>query len=268
MPKEKLNKLQGWILEKCLIDLSIDFQKTMEFFGKKYTTNIKTILISELNKDKVEKIYYGNYRNEFDIKKMTDEYGHIWYVVNARKQDIITDREKKLILQNLRDLVRRGFLTRLKPSAKKEFLVSLLDQKKWGKKYGLTKKGYKKLGLTRSNKEAKKNEDTGFEEYQKKIEKMKKKKNSPYFRRVIYKVIEAIIEAIKDLTPREQKILSMRFGLENENTHTLEEVGKEFKVTGQRIRQIEVKALERIREHEKLKKLEKEIEEQVKKTVL
>ncbi len=62
-------------------------------------------------------------------------------------------------------------------------------------------------------------------------------------------------EILVDLTPREQKILSMRFGLEDGITHTLEEVGKEFGVTRERIRQIEAKALERIREHQKLKKL-------------
>ena len=58
-----------------------------------------------------------------------------------------------------------------------------------------------------------------------------------------------------DLTSREQKILSMRFGLENGIAHTLEEVGQEFGVTRERIRQIEAKSLERIREHRKLKKL-------------
>jgi len=62
-------------------------------------------------------------------------------------------------------------------------------------------------------------------------------------------------EVLVDLTPREQKILSMRFGLEDGITHTLEEVGKEFSVTRERIRQIEAKALERIREHKALKKL-------------
>ncbi len=62
-------------------------------------------------------------------------------------------------------------------------------------------------------------------------------------------------EILIDLTPREQKILSMRFGLEDGITHTLEEVGKEFGVTRERIRQIEAKALERIREHQALKKL-------------
>lgn len=67
---------------------------------------------------------------------------------------------------------------------------------------------------------------------------------------------EQIQEILKDLTPREQKILSMRFGLEDHITHTLEEVGKVFGVTRERIRQIEAKALEKIRDHKKAKKLE------------
>ncbi len=66
---------------------------------------------------------------------------------------------------------------------------------------------------------------------------------------------ERLGEILVDLTPREQKILSMRFGLDDEITHTLEEVGQEFGVTRERIRQIEAKSLERIREHQKLKKL-------------
>jgi len=56
---------------------------------------------------------------------------------------------------------------------------------------------------------------------------------------------------IKDLSAREQKILRMRFGLDDGITHTLEEVGKEFGVTRERIRQIEAKALEKIRKHDK-----------------
>ncbi|MBI2635586.1 MAG: sigma-70 family RNA polymerase sigma factor [Parcubacteria group bacterium] len=67
---------------------------------------------------------------------------------------------------------------------------------------------------------------------------------------------DQIKEIISDLSPREQKILKMRFGLEDGVTHTLEEVGNEFGVTRERIRQIEFKALEKIREHHNLKKLE------------
>jgi RNA polymerase primary sigma factor len=67
---------------------------------------------------------------------------------------------------------------------------------------------------------------------------------------------EQINDVLIELTDREQKILSMRFGLENSVTHTLEEVGKVFGVTRERIRQIEAKALERIKGHEKAKKLE------------
>jgi len=62
-------------------------------------------------------------------------------------------------------------------------------------------------------------------------------------------------EIIADLTLREQKILDMRFGLNDGVTHTLEEVGKVFSVTRERIRQIEAKALEKIRQHHKLGKL-------------
>jgi RNA polymerase primary sigma factor len=62
-------------------------------------------------------------------------------------------------------------------------------------------------------------------------------------------------EVISTLSPREQKILEMRFGLVDGIAHTLEEVGQEFDVTRERIRQIEAKALERIRRHEGLKKL-------------
>ncbi len=67
---------------------------------------------------------------------------------------------------------------------------------------------------------------------------------------------DQIKEIIDDLQPREQKILEMRFGLEDGVTHTLEEVGNEFGVTRERIRQIEFKALEKIRQHQNLKKLE------------
>jgi len=67
---------------------------------------------------------------------------------------------------------------------------------------------------------------------------------------------DRIKEILVDLTPREQKILMMRFGLEDGITHTLEEVGKEFGVTRERIRQIEAKSLIRIKIHEKSHTLE------------
>ncbi len=64
-----------------------------------------------------------------------------------------------------------------------------------------------------------------------------------------------INEALEGLTPREQKILKIRFGLDDGITHTLEEVGQEFGVTRERIRQIEAKALEKIRDQENSEKL-------------
>ena len=67
---------------------------------------------------------------------------------------------------------------------------------------------------------------------------------------------EQVLSIIGDLTPREQRILRMRFGLDDGITHTLEEVGKEFGVTRERIRQIEAKAIERMRGHGLVRKLE------------
>ncbi len=64
-----------------------------------------------------------------------------------------------------------------------------------------------------------------------------------------------VAEVLSELTPREQKILKIRFGLEDGVTHTLEEVGQEFGVTRERIRQIEAKALEKIRDHSGVSKL-------------
>lgn len=67
---------------------------------------------------------------------------------------------------------------------------------------------------------------------------------------------EQVGSIISDLTPREQRILRMRFGLDDGITHTLEEVGKEFGVTRERIRQIEAKAIEKMRSHGLARKLE------------
>jgi len=62
-------------------------------------------------------------------------------------------------------------------------------------------------------------------------------------------------QVISELTPREQKVLEMRFGLRDGVAHTLEEVGKEFDVTRERIRQIEAKALEKIEKIQGIEKL-------------
>ena len=66
---------------------------------------------------------------------------------------------------------------------------------------------------------------------------------------------EHIKEILDSLNERERKILIMRFGLEDGVVHTLEEVGKVFGITRERVRQIEAKALEKIRSHQNLKKL-------------
>lgn len=66
---------------------------------------------------------------------------------------------------------------------------------------------------------------------------------------------EQVEEILDDLSPKERKILEMRHGLVDGVTHTLEEVGKEFGVTRERIRQIEAKAHEKIRQHENINKL-------------
>ena len=67
---------------------------------------------------------------------------------------------------------------------------------------------------------------------------------------------EQIQDILSDLSPKEQKILEMRHGLKDGIMHTLEEVGTEFGVTRERIRQIEAKAHEKIRQHEKVHRLE------------
>jgi RNA polymerase primary sigma factor len=66
---------------------------------------------------------------------------------------------------------------------------------------------------------------------------------------------EQVQEILSTLSDREQKIVRMRFGLDNGKSHTLEEVGQEFAVTRERIRQIEAKALAKLRKHKDAKKL-------------
>ncbi len=66
---------------------------------------------------------------------------------------------------------------------------------------------------------------------------------------------EQLMEVLDTLTPREEKVLRLRFGLEDGRSRTLEEVGKEFNVTRERIRQIEAKALRKLRHPSRSKKL-------------
>lgn len=78
---------------------------------------------------------------------------------------------------------------------------------------------------------------------------------------------EKVREILKTLTPREEKVLKMRFGIDVASEHTLEEVGKDFSVTRERIRQIEVKALRKLRHPSRSKRLkaffDKELEENI-----
>ncbi len=64
-----------------------------------------------------------------------------------------------------------------------------------------------------------------------------------------------MLGVIETLTPREQKVIRLRYGLDDSHPRTLEEVGKEFNVTRERIRQIEAKALKKLRNPNRSKKL-------------
>ena len=66
---------------------------------------------------------------------------------------------------------------------------------------------------------------------------------------------EQLVDVLSTLTPREERVLKLRFGIEDGRTRTLEEVGKEFNVTRERIRQIEAKALRKLRHPSRSKKL-------------
>ena len=66
---------------------------------------------------------------------------------------------------------------------------------------------------------------------------------------------ETLRDVLAGLTPREAKVLRMRFGIDMNTDHTLEEVGKQFDVTRERIRQIEAKALRKLRHPSRSKRL-------------
>ncbi|MGI6228382.1 MAG: RNA polymerase sigma factor RpoD [Christensenellales bacterium] len=68
-------------------------------------------------------------------------------------------------------------------------------------------------------------------------------------------VKEQLVQVLSTLTPREEKVLRLRYGLDDSHPRTLEEVGKEFNVTRERIRQIEAKALRKLRHPNRIKKL-------------
>lgn len=74
---------------------------------------------------------------------------------------------------------------------------------------------------------------------------------------------ERVREVLKTLTPREEKVLKMRFGIDVASEHTLEEVGRDFSVTRERIRQIEVKAIKKLRHPSRSKKLRAFFEKEV-----
>ena len=66
---------------------------------------------------------------------------------------------------------------------------------------------------------------------------------------------EQLLEVLNSLTPREQKVIMLRYGIEDGHSRTLEDVGKEFNVTRERIRQIEAKALKKLRQPSRSKRL-------------
>ena len=71
---------------------------------------------------------------------------------------------------------------------------------------------------------------------------------------------EQLIHVLDTLTPREEKVLRLRYGIDDGKPRTLEEVGKEFNVTRERIRQIEAKALRKLRHPSRSKKLKEFID--------
>ena len=72
---------------------------------------------------------------------------------------------------------------------------------------------------------------------------------------------EALEEILHELSPREEKVIRLRYGLDDNRPRTLEEVGKEFNVTRERIRQIEAKALRKLRQRSRSGKLRDYIED-------
>jgi RNA polymerase primary sigma factor len=94
------------------------------------------------------------------------------------------------------------------------------------------------------------NEDTKVEDF------ISDKNNpSPYSHAERNKITEHILKILQTLTPREEKVIRMRFGIDADRDHTLEEVGRHLSITRERVRQIEVKALRKIKHPSRLKAL-------------
>ncbi len=87
-----------------------------------------------------------------------------------------------------------------------------------------------------------------------------KKVLSPGDAVVNYGLAEQTRKVLRTLTPREEKVLRMRFGIGEKADHTLEEVGRDFSVTRERIRQIEAKALRKLRHPSRSRKLKSFVE--------
>jgi len=94
------------------------------------------------------------------------------------------------------------------------------------------------------------NEDTKIEDFI-----SDKNSPSPYSHAERNKITEQILKILHTLTPREEKVIKMRFGIDADRDHTLEEVGRHLSITRERVRQIEVKALRKIKHPSRLKAL-------------
>jgi len=87
-----------------------------------------------------------------------------------------------------------------------------------------------------------------------------KKVMSPADAVISFNLSERTRKVLTTLTPREEKVLRMRFGIGEKADHTLEEVGRDFDVTRERIRQIEAKALRKLRHPSRSKRLKSFVE--------
>jgi len=176
MTKERLSKLQKWILERCFKDLKVNYSDIFAFFNKTGTQRKPEFIGLFLDAD-LKKRYGNNYKKEFDIEKVERETrlaGYIWkgLKISRKAEFCITDSEKAVISRSLKGLTKKGFL--IKP-------------RKWGE-YRLTKEGFVK-----ANKFSTSAKVISFKEYQKRIEKAEKKTQEAY-----KKSLASITEAFKN----------------------------------------------------------------------